>query len=467
MTAVVSAGLLLYGGPGLVSAMTVVLAAQLAALGAGVSWGGVIPGLPYPEVVRRRWLLLLVAVGSAAVFSGLWELTGGFGARGPTQGLGLAILGAFPLFAGGALLATLSRFPGGTAPRSPAAAALLGAAVGVVLLGWFLFPLLRSTTALLLLTLVTLSLAALSQGRSLEGGVWIEGDGGRGSSTAGPRGVTLEVWRSGAEEVAQVAVGSWGIALVADEAGAPLLQVDRALGEGLSRWAGSGGRALFLGPGRLPAARAMLGEGDGWSITVLAGEAAPYLSQLLPDAVGQGAGDVTILGASAREAVARSPAHLPPASFDLVVVDTLALAPTPAALDLPPGALLRLRQTLRPGGTLIVAPLQDGGGAGDLMERIGRQAATHFAHASLYVAGRPGSADPEHGHGIPVPEARRADWARMHPGTRGRSAILVASTRAATSWPDEVLGYLRVVMDGGGVPPAPSNVATPMASETL
>ena len=110
-----------------------------------------------------------------------------------------------------------------------------------------------------------------------------------------------------------------------------------------------------------------------------------------------------------------------------------------------------------------MGPLQDGASAGDLMERLGRQAATHFAHASLYVSGRGTDGAEE----VAVPEARRAEWLRLHPRPPGRSAVLVASSGSEPlpPWPDEVAGYLRVVMNGADPRPAVQGTGIPTASQ--
>jgi hypothetical protein len=175
VASIVAAGLLLYGGPGFIQALGVVLAILLGALGAGVATGHAGRTDDPVEALRRRWLLTLLAFTLAAGFSAGWEAFRGFGALPLTQGVGLALLGGFPLFAGGAVLGFLGRpedLPGGI--RGPAVPALAGGAAGALLLGFVLFPAL-SPTGTLLSCLVTLSIAALVQGRVLDEVTWVRG----------------------------------------------------------------------------------------------------------------------------------------------------------------------------------------------------------------------------------------------------------------------------------------------------
>jgi hypothetical protein len=188
----VAAGLLLYGGPGLLRALSVVLATGSLALAAGLASGGEAgstpwvgahaagrarvpaPALPIEatEGARRRWLLLLVAFAAAAFFAGGWEIFRGFGSRGWSQGTGLAALVALPLYAGGRLLASpaFQRSPQDAPRRAHGGVgvpALTGAAVGFLALGYLLFPIL-SPTALFLLCVVATSGGALAHGRLLD-----------------------------------------------------------------------------------------------------------------------------------------------------------------------------------------------------------------------------------------------------------------------------------------------------------
>jgi hypothetical protein len=160
----VGAGLLLYGGPGFLPALTVVLAVASASLGAGLAWGGR-EGAGSSETffqarieeVRRGWFHLLVALALAAGFSASWEIFRGFGALGVTQAVGLLLLVSLPLVLGGRLLGLL-RHDG-----SRSSHALYGAAVAILLLGHFFFPTLSPTAALLLCVVAT-SGGALSHG---------------------------------------------------------------------------------------------------------------------------------------------------------------------------------------------------------------------------------------------------------------------------------------------------------------
>lgn len=158
----VAAGLLLYGGPGFLPALSVILAVAATALGVGLGWGGrLVTADDAVERARRGWFLLLVALALAAGFTASWEIFRGFGAPAPAQALGLLFLVALPLLVGGRLLALLRN--DGSRGRH----ALYGAAVGTLLLGHLFFPSL-SPTAVLLLCVVATSGGALTHGWLLD-----------------------------------------------------------------------------------------------------------------------------------------------------------------------------------------------------------------------------------------------------------------------------------------------------------
>jgi hypothetical protein len=204
----VSVGLLLYGGPGFIPALSVILAVLFLALAAGV-WSGRRGGEEdRVEEARRRWLMALVAVSVAALFSAGWEVFQGFGATALTQAVGLAVLAALPLYAGGAVLGHLvsAAGPGTSDPAGSASssgpAALAGAGVGVLAAGHLLFPTL-SPTAILLLCLMIVSAAALLHGRVLDRGVSITPLGAREEDG---RRVTVERWVRGRPPLLRTAI---------------------------------------------------------------------------------------------------------------------------------------------------------------------------------------------------------------------------------------------------------------------
>jgi len=156
----IATGLLLYRGPGLMRSVTVVLATELAAL----AWGlHLAPrrGPGWIDALRRRWLLCLVAFVAATAFAAQWTFTDDVATGRWDQGVGLALLGALPLFGCGTVL-------GGMSLRGRVGStAFLGAAVGVVLAGAAL-PHTPTPASLLLGALVLLSGAALLFGAALE-----------------------------------------------------------------------------------------------------------------------------------------------------------------------------------------------------------------------------------------------------------------------------------------------------------
>jgi hypothetical protein len=171
----VGAGLLLYGGPGLIPSLSVVVAVGALALAAGLHSGGTRTDTSIEALaqVHRSWRFLLLALVGAAVFSLGWTLGQGFGARALAQSLGLTLLVALPLLAGGQVLAQLSQpYPGPDHEPGPVGVrvgvhALAGAAVGALLLGQVLFRAGVAPSSTLLGCLVLASAGALAHGKAV------------------------------------------------------------------------------------------------------------------------------------------------------------------------------------------------------------------------------------------------------------------------------------------------------------
>ncbi len=132
----VAVALLLYSGEGLLRSLTLIVAIELGAFGVGLGIGE--PPREWSNAVeslRRRWLFALVAFLAAAGFALAWAFFAGFGASPITQGLGLALLAGFPLYAGGRLLRGISTVRMMAGLTGDGALASLGAAAGVLITG--------------------------------------------------------------------------------------------------------------------------------------------------------------------------------------------------------------------------------------------------------------------------------------------------------------------------------------------
>jgi hypothetical protein len=132
----VAVALLLYSGEGLLRSLTLIVAIELGAFGVGLGMGGPLREWSNAvESLRRRWLFALVAFLAAAGFALAWAFFAGFGASPMTQGLGLALLAGFPLYAGGRLLRGISTVRMMAGLTGDGALASLGAAAGVLITG--------------------------------------------------------------------------------------------------------------------------------------------------------------------------------------------------------------------------------------------------------------------------------------------------------------------------------------------
>jgi hypothetical protein len=162
VAAEVAIGILLYADTGLMRSLSTVLVIELAAFAAGL-WAAPTYGPQLTDVLRRRWVMCLIAFLGAAIFGTSWTVVRELGTGAVGQGMGLAILAAFPLYTTGGVLGGLAvantHDPRGPLPGIGAPAAF-GAAIGFGAAGVML-PRAPMPSSLLIACLVVLSLGGL------------------------------------------------------------------------------------------------------------------------------------------------------------------------------------------------------------------------------------------------------------------------------------------------------------------
>lgn len=165
VVAEVALSMLLYGGSGFVRSLTTVLAVEGLAFAGGL-WSAPTPGPDLVDRLRRRWLFCLFAFVAAALFGMVWSFLPEVSQGRLGQGTGLALLGAVPLYAAGAVLGGMSVLAAsdpGERLAMPGASAAAGAAVGFVLTG-LLLPRVPLPASLLVACLLMLSLGGMVYG---------------------------------------------------------------------------------------------------------------------------------------------------------------------------------------------------------------------------------------------------------------------------------------------------------------
>ena len=164
-----AAGLILYEGPGLLRATTVVLTTEAAAAGAGLLFATRVPADELSRHLRRHLHLTLVSLGLAGILTSLWGYLGGLSEVPGGQAAALALLAALPLYMAGSVLGLMCRAGSRAAQGATVAGggpALLGAATGFLIYGLFLIPSL-APPVLVLLCMAAVSGAALLAGSAL------------------------------------------------------------------------------------------------------------------------------------------------------------------------------------------------------------------------------------------------------------------------------------------------------------
>jgi hypothetical protein len=353
VAAEVAIGLLLYGGPGFIRSLTMLLAAESAAFAAGL-WSAPREGEDLIDRLRLRWLLCLVSFLVAAVFGTVWSLEM-LGQGRLAQGAGLAILAGLPLYAVGGVLGGISSVVRSDAERrlsGPGPAAAAGAAFGFVLTG-VLLPRAPMPASLLVASLVMLSLGGMIFGGVLSARTEV-GEVARRPVRSGDVRVltrrrpadglsTVELWEGshvrrvlpleGAQRV------PWDVACVREV----LPNLDMPF------------RIVMIGGGASPAPQAIVREHPKATVEVL--ERTGAVVELGRDHFATGLaisrGDRLSVGAGNIEDQISALAPV----YDALVIDTSALTAIGGIAGLSAGAVDRLRSGLAPRGLIIWGPL--------------------------------------------------------------------------------------------------------------
>lgn len=351
--------MLLYGGVGFVRSLTTILAVEGIAFAVGL-WGAPMESPDLVDRLRRRWLLCLFSFVAAASFGVAWSVFPLLSDGPVGQAAGLTVLAAFPLYSAGGVLGgmgVLARTDGGRRLRMPGASAAVGAAAGFVLTG-ALLPRVPLPASLLVGCLVLLSLGGMLYGGVLGARTELKTLArrpGRGPDVRVDERrvpmeetVTLELWE-GAFLRRRILVddedsGAWDVALVR-----ALLPSLHGEGEGVEPF-----RVLHVGGGASGVVRYLLRAHPTATADVLERTAATV-------ELGRENFDTGLsVGREDRSSV--SVGNLDDAivacdgAYDLVIIDSQALAPVGGLMGLSRMARRRLPALVGVGGVLACGP---------------------------------------------------------------------------------------------------------------
>jgi len=347
----VAIGLLLYTGTGLMRSLSTVLVVEAAALAIGL-WSAPGPGPGLVNRIRRRWLLCMVSFLAAALYGTSWSVLQELGDTALGQGFGLAIMAALPLYTCGAVLGgmTTARLTDERGARAgPAAAAVIGAAIGFAITGLML-PRSSVPSYLLIVSLVLLSVGGMWYWAVLGARLHIEV---RAKDYATVSEVCVQDRRLLADGVASRVLLEGGHVRRTIELSGESVVVpwDLAVGRGLMPPLEASWRVLVVGGGTSLLPRMIVREHPSASVDVL--ERVGAVVELGRDHFDTG----LHVGRTERSSVAVG--NLDDlveglsGSYDLVVVDGAALEPLGGAEGLSRRAKTALRQRVSAGGLLV------------------------------------------------------------------------------------------------------------------
>lgn len=399
----VAVGVLLYGGAGMVRSLTTILAVSGLAFACGL-WSSPTNGPDLVDRLRKRWLLALFAFLTAAVFGTLWSLYDAIGQGRVGQTAGLALMAALPLFASGAVVGGITVAAAsdrGRRLRSPGASVAVGAALGVIATG-YLLPRAPIPASLLVGCLVLLSLGGMVFGGVL--GARTESETLASRPAHGTSVSVVETRRDiDGLAVRELTDGRFVRRRMAVE-GSVRQPWDVAAVRVLLPDLDAPVRILMLGAGASSAPNAIVREHPLGMVLVLERTAAvvelgrDFFSTALKvgreDRLGVEVGNLDDLITSTAPMISEH-------RFDVVVVDTRALAPIGGCAGIARESWGRLYGGLSPGGVFVWGPLSTEAGSPEVPEG--------WAH-STFSRG-PNSSVAEHvtfvreGLDVPMPDA--------------------------------------------------------------
>ncbi len=364
VAAEVALGTLLYGGPGLMRSLTAALAVEGGAFAAGL-WSAPAPGPRLVDRLRRRWLLCLTAFLLASIFSTSWSVIQNLGNGRIGQALGLTFLAGLPLYACGAVIGGMGSVrvsdPAG-AERGPGASVALGAGIGFVLTG-LLLPRAPIPASLLVACLVLLSAGGMVYGTVLAARPQVHLREARPSASGvvrvedrrfGEAGTPMRYLLEGEHVRRRVSLN-----------GDPPLPWDVAVARATLAMREGPSRVLVIGGGASALPHAILGEHPLVSIDVL--ERSDSVIELARGHLGteaEGAeGRLNVRVGNLEDLLSELRG-----SYDLVLVDTAALAPMGGVSGLSRAARSALHDAVGASGVLASGPLRSDPALGEPSE---------------------------------------------------------------------------------------------------